>query len=80
MTIHDLNRILVASAGECEGGPLTDDHADVAFDDLGYDSLARLETAARISGEFGVRIPDDVIVELRTPREVVELVNTSLAH
>jgi act minimal PKS acyl carrier protein len=74
MTIDDLRTILVACAGESDG-PLHDDIRDVDFDELGYDSLALMETAARIRSDFGVTIPDERIAELRTPREILDLVN-----
>lgn len=77
MTIDDLRRILVSCAGEAsELESLTDLH-DVEFEALGYDSLALMEVAARIEREFGVRIADERIVELRSPREVLDLVNAA---
>jgi act minimal PKS acyl carrier protein len=77
MTLDDLRRVLIECAGETDADSLSGDIHDREFDDLGYDSLALMETAARISSEYGVRIPDDQIVELRTPREVLALVNAS---
>lgn len=74
MTIDDLRTILVACAGESDG-VLDGDIRDVDFDELGYDSLALMETAARIRSDFGVTIPDERIAELRTPGEILELVN-----
>jgi minimal PKS acyl carrier protein len=74
MTIDDLRTILVSCAGESDG-PLDGDIRDVDFDELGYDSLALMETAARIRSDFGVTIPDERIAELRTPREILDLVN-----
>jgi minimal PKS acyl carrier protein len=75
MTIDDLRRVLVECAGEGDG--LSGDIHDRAFDELGYDSLALMETAARIAAEYGVAIPDEVVAELKTPREVLDLVNRS---
>jgi act minimal PKS acyl carrier protein len=57
---------------------LRGDIDDVAFGDLGYDSLALLEMAARIGQEFGVSIPDDQIVRLHTPRAVLGVVEQAL--
>lgn len=79
MTIDDLQRILVACAGEAGSGHLTTHTADKTFDDLGYDSLARMEAAAWVSKEFGVSISDEQIWELRTPREFLDLVNSAPA-
>ncbi|MGX8904937.1 acyl carrier protein [Streptomyces netropsis] len=80
MTIDDLRRVLIECAGETDDGSLSGDIQDQDFASLGYDSLALMETAARITAEFGVQIPDERIAELRTPREVLDLVNDSLAQ
>ncbi|MEU7755763.1 acyl carrier protein [Micromonospora sp. NPDC049101] len=77
--VDDLRRILIACAGESEAD-LNGDIADRQFDDLGYDSLALMETAARIEQDYGVRIPDEQIVELDTPRAVVDVVNAVLVE
>lgn len=79
MTTEDLRRVLIDCAGEAEQDVLAGDISDVEFEELGYDSLALMETAARIAQDYGVQIPDDQIVELRTPREVLELVNSFLS-
>lgn len=78
MTIDDLRRILVDCAGRSERAESGVDISDENFDDLGYDSLALIETAAYITQEYGVRVPDEVVADLRTPREMVDLVNSRL--
>ncbi|MEU7171964.1 MULTISPECIES: acyl carrier protein [Micromonospora] len=75
LTPDDMFRLLRAAGGEPEGTELTEDALDVAFDDLGYDSLALLEVSTRVEREFGVQLADEIIVELRTPRAFVEHVN-----
>ena len=75
MNLDDLRRVLIECAGETDGDRLSGDIHDQEFGDLGYDSLALMETAARIATEYGVQIPDDQIVELRTPREMLDVVN-----
>ncbi|UGY92999.1 acyl carrier protein [Streptomyces gobiensis] len=79
MTIDDLQRILVQGAGADESIDLSGDIQDVEFEDLGYDSLAMLETAARIQQQYGVVLSDEQILELRTPRQVVDAVNSTAA-
>ncbi|MGH3800353.1 MAG: acyl carrier protein [Pseudonocardiaceae bacterium] len=79
MTIDDLRRVLAACAGESDHAPVDEDIHDWDFDDLGYDSLARMETAARIGQEYGVHIPEEHITELRTPRQLLDFVNGALA-
>ena len=48
MTLDDLRTLLIACAGADEGSDLSGDILDTPFEDLGYDSLALMETAARI--------------------------------
>lgn len=78
VTIDDLRRILIACAGDAETPELHGDIAALEFEDLGYDSLALMETAARIEQEFGVRIAEEQITEVTTPRELLDLVNTAV--
>lgn len=71
--------VLRASAGEDEGVDLGANPHDTTFADLGYDSLALLETAGRIQRTYGIELDDDVLAEADTPRRFVEAVNESLA-
>ncbi|MGH3932186.1 MAG: acyl carrier protein [Pseudonocardiaceae bacterium] len=80
ITIDDVRRILVTCAGDIGIAELPGDVATLEFDDLGYDSLALMETAARIEQEFGARIPEEQITEVKTPQELLELVNMSLVE
>lgn len=80
MTINDLHRILVACAGEAEGVVFDNSAQDTDFADLGYDSLALMEAATRIEQEFGVKVPDERIPDLRTPRDLLELVNGAVVE
>lgn len=74
MTIDDLRRILAECAGEDETGDLHGDILDTTFDELGYDSLALMETAAKIRQEFGVDVDDDHIAVMATPRMLLDVV------
>ncbi len=74
---HDLQRILRAGAGVEQDVDLDGEVLDETFEDLGYDSIALLETAGRISREYGVVIDDDALVKATTPRSLIELVNAS---
>lgn len=75
MNIDDLRRILVECAGDDGTGSLDGDILDVAFADLGYDSLALMETASRIKQEFGVVILDEDIATVETPRVLLRIVS-----
>ncbi|MFF8595166.1 acyl carrier protein [Streptomyces sp. NPDC015220] len=80
ITIDDIRRILLACAGGMEGiGPDTD-ITDLTFEELGYDSLALMESAAQIKQDFGVDVSDDEINEATTPKELADLVNGLVAR
>lgn len=78
-TFDDLRRILVASAGATEELDVGQDAVDVTFEELGYDSLAVLETASHIQREFGINLNESDVLEARTPRELIAMANTHLA-
>jgi minimal PKS acyl carrier protein len=76
-TLDDLVRILRSAAGDA--GSLDGDILDTAFDDLGYDSLALLETVSRIERETGASIPDEAVQKMPTPRAALDYVNGRIA-
>jgi act minimal PKS acyl carrier protein len=78
-TLDDMRRIMGGCAGVPDTVDLNDDIGDVSFVELGYDSLAVLEMAARIQQQLGVRIPDDAVDEMKTPQAAVDYVNHRLA-
>lgn len=75
----DLVRTMRAAAGEDVSVDLDGDILDVEFEELGYDSLAVLETAGAVEREFGVQLPEEAMAEVRTPRAFVDFVNVRLA-
>ncbi|MER5767870.1 acyl carrier protein [Streptomyces sp. NPDC001985] len=77
-TLGDLRTILLEGAGADEGVDLSADINDIPFDDLGYESLALLETAGRIERTYGISLDEEAFGRARTPRELVGLVNTQL--
>jgi minimal PKS acyl carrier protein len=77
VTIDVLKRILRESAGDATTTTLGGDILDVRFEDLGYDSLALLETAGRIEREYGIRLVDETVDIALTPRELLTAVNNS---
>lgn len=78
LTIDDLKRILREAAGEQEGIDLDGDILDVTFEDLGYDSLALLETGSRIEREHGIQLEDTTVTVTETPRALLDVVNEQL--
>lgn len=77
VTIDDLRRILREAAGE--DVELYGDILDVPFDELGYDSLALLETGRRLETEHLIRLDDSTIIDATTPRALLAVVNAQLA-
>jgi act minimal PKS acyl carrier protein len=79
-TIDDLKRIMRQCAGEDESVGLDGDILDRSFDELGYDSLALLETASRTEREFGVKLPEELMGDVATARDYLSFVNGRLAE
>lgn len=75
-TLDDLRRILREGAGA--DVDLDADIAETEFVELGYESLALLETSGRIEREYGIRLDDDAFLSATTPRALVDLVNANL--
>ncbi|WP_329109591.1 acyl carrier protein [[Kitasatospora] papulosa] len=73
-TLADLKRVMRECAGEDENVDLDGDILDAPFENLGYDSLALLETATRIERELGVRMPEEVLSGAMTPRLLLDAV------
>ncbi|MDH6623532.1 act minimal PKS acyl carrier protein [Streptomyces sp. LBL] len=80
LTLDGLRTILVACAGEDDGGNLARDILDTTFEDLGYDSLALMESAARIERDLGVTLDDEDVNDALTPRMLLSLVNGAAAE
>ncbi|MER6385966.1 acyl carrier protein [Streptomyces sp. NPDC001250] len=78
-TLDDLKRILLEGSGAPEGGGFEADVLDTEFSDIGYDSLALLETASRIEREYGTDLDESVIGDATTPRAFIDAVNNHLA-
>jgi act minimal PKS acyl carrier protein len=77
-TIRDLRRIMHESAGQGDGGDVEIATMDTEFTQLGYESLALLETGSRIEREFGIRLDDSDLFDSPTPRALIEAVNAQL--
>ena len=77
-TLDDLKRALRTAAGEDESVDLDGDILDTDFGDLGYDSLAILETASLVERGFDVQLPDDGVGMQHTPGKFIDFVNSIL--
>ncbi|MFB8246291.1 acyl carrier protein [Streptomyces sp. NPDC001046] len=80
LELCDLIALLRECAGEEEGVDLDGDVLDVPFADLGYDSLAVLQTTGRIERDWAVRLDEEAIDEADTPRAYLDLVNRALSE
>ncbi|MER6345945.1 acyl carrier protein [Streptomyces sp. NPDC001595] len=78
-TLSELRTILLEAAGTDEQVDLDGDIADLDFNDLGYESLALLETAGRIERTYDISLDEEAFAEARTPRALIDLVNSHLS-
>ncbi|MFD8816014.1 acyl carrier protein [Streptomyces sp. NPDC059627] len=78
-TFDDLRRILIEAAGADDSYNLDGDILDTDFEQLGYESLALLETGGRIEREYGISLDEDILSIANTPRLLIDAVNTGLA-
>jgi acyl carrier protein len=75
LELGELRRMLAESAGVSQGVDIDGDILDTEFQDLGYDSIAIMEIASRITSQYGIRIDDEVLAGAATPRRLLDLVN-----
>jgi act minimal PKS acyl carrier protein len=75
MSIEDLRGIFIACAGGDDTDVLHGDISAISFEELGYDSLALIETTATLKRDYGVVIPDEQITKVRTLSELLNLIN-----
>lgn len=80
LELTDLTALLRECAGEEEGVDLDGDILDVPFGELGYDSLAVLQTTGRIERDFDVLLDEEAVDEAETPRAYLELINRALSE
>ncbi|GAB3258809.1 acyl carrier protein [Kineosporia babensis] len=78
ITLTDLEDIMRRCAGEDETTSPLEQGPHEPFDELGYDSLALLETLNHIQRDYGVQISDDELDSAKTPRQLLDLVNRRL--
>lgn len=79
INLADLEGFLNASSGE-ESITLGESMMDTDFDDLGVDSLALVELVDRVQEAYHLSIDDDTAQDLRTPRMMLDHVNSRLEN
>ncbi|MFF0452784.1 acyl carrier protein [Nocardia africana] len=77
--VTELKDVLREAAGEDESVDLEGDVLDTDFADLGYDSLALLEAAAVISRRYGIKLSDDELENITTPRQLLTQLQNGLS-
>jgi len=80
LTLDDLKDALRAAAGEAENLDDPADLLEVPFSELGYDSLAVMETTAQVERMLGIELPEEETAELKTPREYLDFVNARIGE
>ncbi|KXO88003.1 hypothetical protein AXK56_13720 [Tsukamurella pulmonis] len=75
----DLRKAMIASAGEDESVVLDGEFEKTEFADLGFDSLALMETSSQLKREHGIVIPDETLWDFTTPEELLRWVNDNTA-
>jgi act minimal PKS acyl carrier protein len=78
LTINNLLQVLAQCAGDVGDVDLTGDVEHRSFEEIGYDSLALMETAARLKQDFGIELTDDEIGEAQTPSDLLKVINGEL--
>ncbi|MFJ3127020.1 acyl carrier protein [Streptomyces sp. NPDC093108] len=79
LELIELTTLLRACAGEGEGIDLDGDVLDTLFLDLGYDSLALLQTTGIIERDYDVLLDEEALEDAETPRQYLDLVNRALS-
>ncbi|MFC4148486.1 acyl carrier protein [Micromonospora mangrovi] len=79
-TLDDLRHLFTTSEGLGGNPAFGPENLDAPLTELGYDSLAMLELAAVVQREYGVRMPDDCVIEMTTPRATIDYINCRLTE
>ncbi|HEX2678783.1 MAG TPA: acyl carrier protein [Polyangiales bacterium] len=66
-------RAVVAEIAEIDEVP-----DDVAFKELGIDSMMAIEIIAEVERSYGIKVPEDELQKVRDLNSVVELVSSKL--
>ncbi|TCK22206.1 acyl carrier protein [Pseudonocardia endophytica] len=78
-TLEDLKTYLREAVGDDDSVDLDGDIVDVPFAELGFDSLAVIDTTSKIERRYGVALPEDAAAAAETPGELLELVTSQIA-
>lgn len=76
-TYADLDQLMRESVGVEDDVVIDASIADLPLEELGYDSLSRLELATQVGQVLGARVPDEAVDTLVTPRAIVDYINAA---
>ncbi len=74
-SLSEFKKIADACIPARDATELDESRLDSDLTELGYDSLTVYEIATRIQDELAIRIPDEQLEVLKTPRAFIEYVN-----
>ncbi|WP_282089926.1 acyl carrier protein [Streptomyces tendae] len=67
--IVEIINLTLRTAPDLEGGEVT---ADASFENLGLDSLTRIDLLAAVEKNFGLSVPDDKVGDLLRVSDVAD--------
>ena len=79
-TLVKFQRVVESCVGVDSSVELTADHLDTELVDLGLDSLTVYEVVTLLQDDLRIRISDDEIDAIKTPRALIDFVNGRLAE
>ncbi|MEV6524984.1 acyl carrier protein [Longispora sp. NPDC051575] len=81
LTTTDLKDLMTACLGETAETVLPDGDAylDTSFEELDFDSLARVELGEKVMDEYKISLPDGLVDQTPTPRALLAHINQLLA-
>ena len=78
--LEDLKRLLTSDSNTGDGSEITESSLTDEFTELGYDSLALLELVSKVEREFGIKLPDDALENMLTPKSTVDYISARIAE
>ena len=69
-SVSEIEQIVMTHVKETARERAKDLTGDTNIIGLGLDSLERLDVVARVEAEFGIRIPEVVLIDLETCKEI----------
>lgn len=76
--VRDLAKLLRECGAADEAVVVTEHVLDMTFTELGYDSLALLQTTGRVERDLGILLGDEALCDAGTPRILLGMINEAL--